>query len=134
MCCDLNIRHPDFRVSIMPPPQPSPGVPGEGVENFATLARMTARRDRILLGGSLFVAACVFLAGLGWGLPSRAGDGYLFGDRPAVTGLRMLALDSALPPAQWADPARGADVDTNPLNRPADRLVLLNGDLSSRAE
>lgn len=57
------------------------------------------------------LAGVVFCTGITWGLPSRAVDRYLFGDRSAWSGEKIQQLAGG-----WsADPGRGADVDLNPL-------------------
>lgn len=94
---------------------------------------MTAPRwsktDAFFLVPLLAVAACVFLAGITWGLPSHKADPYLFGDHPVWTGADILRLA----PEPAADESRGADVDVNPIT---DRHhpVLLNGTDAQRAE
>jgi hypothetical protein len=103
----------------------------------ATLARMpVARLDRLLLAGCLLVAAAAFLTGLTWGLPSRAGDAILFGGRAAWSGAQIQALSEARVKLAWDDPTRGADVDADPLAKPAGQLVRLNppGDIAAVAE
>lgn len=86
------------------------------------------RRSR--LSALLFVltaAAISFLMGIQWGLPSRAADPFLFGDRVPWTGETIVSLA----PRETAD--RGADVDANPI---ADRTqtVTLNDTDAKRAE
>ncbi len=74
------------------------------------------------------LAAVVFLYGIGWGLPSRAVDPLLFGQRQPWSGEHILAL---LP--TMSDGARAADVDVNPiLDR--DRPIDLNETDVQRAE
>lgn len=80
------------------------------------------------VAGLLVVACAVFLTGLTWGLPSRAVDPYLFGDREPWSGSRILELGGG-----WDDdPARGADVDVDPLEDRS-RAILLNGTDAQRA-
>lgn len=88
------------------------------------------RSERLTLVACLAFAAAVFLPGINWGLPSRAVDPYLFGDRPAWTGQEILALTGG-----WGgdDAARGADVDRNPLAG-RDQPILLNDTDAQRAE
>jgi hypothetical protein len=94
---------------------------------------MTAPRwsktDALFLAPLLAIAACVFLAGITWGLPSHKADPYLFGDHPVWTGADIVRLA----PESAADENRGADVDVNPIT---DRRhpVLLNGTDAQRAE
>ncbi|HEX8913009.1 MAG TPA: glycosyltransferase family 39 protein [Humisphaera sp.] len=77
-------------------------------------------RARLPLVAVLLFAAAAFCAGITWGLPSRAADPFLFGDRRAWTGPEMAALEKlAAGQRSAADPAappaadRGADVDAN---------------------
>ncbi len=72
-------------------------------------------------------AAAVFFTGINWGLPSRAADPFLFGDREPWSGAKI----TALAPAESIE--RGADVDANPI---ADRSrpVVLNETDQQRAE
>jgi hypothetical protein len=74
----------------------------------------------------IVTSAVIFLTGIGWGLPSRAVDPFLFGDQPAWSGEKILSL--APPPAVGA----GADVDANPIRR--DVAVVLNETDAQRAE
>lgn len=70
----------------------------------------------------------VFLPGIGWGLPSRADDAFLFGDRTPWTGQEIVELAGGFD----ATGNRGADVDVNPL---ASRDgVVLNATDQQRAE
>ena len=73
----------------------------------------------------------VFLPGLGWGLPWRGDDRFLFGDRDPWTGREVIALAGGFD-AQ-ADAAAGADVDQNPLE-PAAGATTLNATDADRAE
>jgi len=75
------------------------------------------------------VSAVVFVTGIGWGLPSRRVDPFLFGGRPAWPGQTILEL-APVPPD---DPARGADVDVNPITH-RDRPVCVNDTDRRRAE
>jgi hypothetical protein len=70
----------------------------------------------------------VFGAGINWGLPSRAVDPFLFGDRPVWTGAEI----AQLAPQRNASATRGADVDVNPIRTPAG--TLLNETDAQRAE
>lgn len=90
---------------------------------------MTGRvRERGVLIGLALVAAGVFYSGIGWGLPSRAADPYLFGDRTPWTGRQIQALCGNAAD----DPLRGANVPTHVLDRST--TVLLNADDRARAE
>src|SRR5690606_22198128 len=68
------------------------------------------------------------VTGIDWGLPSRASDTFLFGDRTPWTGSEILSLAP-----DRADAQRGADVDANPLDR-TDAPVVLNETDEQRAE
>lgn len=82
-------------------------------------------RDRVVLGCVLLIAVCVFLTGIGWGLPSREVDRLLFGDRPVWSGQQIAQLAG-----QRDDAPLGADVDRNP----AVRGQILNDTDARRAE
>lgn len=84
--------------------------------------------DTVVLLALLLMAACVFLMGITWGLPSRNVDPYLFGDHPVWTGAQIIQLAP-----ESSDSDRGADVDANPIT---DRShpILLNETDSQRAE
>src|SRR5215213_8707855 len=86
-------------------------------------------RDRLLLVLTLAFAAAVFTTGIRWGLPSRAADPYLSGDREPWDGKRILELTGGME----SNPTVGADVDLNPL---ADRSkpIPLNATDQQRAE
>jgi hypothetical protein len=86
-----------------------------------------AARRRTLVGVLIVVAACVFLTGINWGLPSRWVDPYLFGDRPVWNGEKVLSL------APSDAGTLGADVDANPLARKSYPIVLNDTD-EKRAE
>lgn len=73
-------------------------------------------------------AAAVFLAGISWGLPSRAVDGLLFGEHRPWSGAEILALAPSP-----SDPSRAADVDANPIPDRDHAMVLNNSD-AARAE
>ncbi len=77
----------------------------------------------------LLVAAGMFIPGITWGLPSRAADPYLFGDRPPWDGdtIQELAGERKI------DEGQGADVDVNPLEGGGDRVVV-NATDAQRAE
>jgi hypothetical protein len=89
---------------------------------------IVANRERILLAACLVFAAAVFTTGITWGLPSRAADPFLFGDRTPWTGAEIMAL-APVPD----DRNRGADVDPNPLAG-RDRVLVLNETDRQRAE
>src|SRR5205085_1997759 len=88
-------------------------------------------REGLVLAGLLAAGAVVFLTGIGWGLPSRRVDPYLFGDHPVWSGadIQDLARDAT---AAWDDPTRGADVAANPLA--ADQPVVVNAGDPDRAQ
>src|SRR5687768_11414808 len=91
-------------------------------------------RERLVLAALLLLAAAVFLTGVGWGLPSRAVDPYLFGDRAPWSGAEISRLTSAdsAGAGKWDDPTRGADVDADPLRQ--DRPVVVNATDADRAQ
>lgn len=84
---------------------------------------------RGLLIGLVVIGAGVFFTGLGWGLPSRAIDPFLFGDVPPWSGEKILRLAGERPD----DPRHGADVDRDPLQG-RDDPIHLNSDDEQRAE
>src|SRR5262245_22193255 len=86
-------------------------------------------RERILVALCLIFATVVFTLGITWGLPSRAADPYLFGERTPWTGQQIIDLTGALD----ADPTKGADVDLNPL-LDRTRPIVLNTTDAQRAE
>ena len=88
----------------------------------------TQRRERILLGVLIAIGAGVFCTGITWGLPSRSVDRFLFGDRTPWSGERIQQLAGDRPD----DPARGADVDVDPLTG-RDRIIPLNATDAQRA-
>src|SRR3954463_16025071 len=67
-------------------------------------------RRRLALTGCLLLGSGVFLSGIGWGLPSRRVDPYLFGDHPVWTGAEI----ARLAPPRPAEGRVGADVDVTP--------------------
>ncbi len=90
---------------------------------------MSRRVQSALIALGLAAAAAVaFLPGLRWGLPSRAADEYLWGDRRPWTGREIQDLAGDRPD----DPARGADVDVDPLES-REHPVLLNQSDARRA-
>src|SRR4029079_14962634 len=84
-------------------------------------------QERATLTLVMLVAATVFGLGMSWGLPTRAVDPYLFGDRPVWSGREIIGLA----PADTGE--HGADVDANPiLNRGT--TVIVNETDRQRAE
>lgn len=81
-----------------------------------------------LLAACLIFAAVAFGLGISWGLPSRAADAYLFGDRTPWTGAEVAALTGD----RAADAHLGADVDRNPLSG-REKPQILNPDDAARA-
>ena len=83
-------------------------------------------------GGGIGVAAwaaAFFVVGLGWGLPSRDADRYLFGSRPPWTGRQIMALTGP-----WALAAgQGADRPMTAAT-PAGGPTVLNATDAQRAE
>lgn len=85
---------------------------------------------RICLPVLLMIAAIVFLAGINWGLPSRAADPFLFGDRKPWTGAEIVNLAGG-----WETRTDvGADVAINPLEREAGKIVEVNATDAQRAQ
>ncbi len=64
----------------------------------------------------LFIAQAVF--GITWGLPSRRIDQYLFPDGDVWSGEKIYRLANV---ERKFDPARGADVDADPIRKPTAR-------------
>ncbi len=87
---------------------------------------LTARRSAVI-AGLVVVAACVFLTGINWGLPSRAVDRFLFGDEPVWSGEKIAKL------APSDANTLGADIDANPLAKRSYPIVLNDTD-EKRAE
>jgi hypothetical protein len=86
------------------------------------------RRRHLLFSVLVLLTAAWFLAGIRWGLPSRAADQYLFGERTPWTGAEIIALAGT-----GRDAAnRAADVDANPLDR--SHTVVVNATDAQRAE
>lgn len=80
---------------------------GHGRDARVTVASVRNRPLGIVI--CLLVALALFLPGINWGLPSRAVDPFLFGDRPVWSGE---LIEKLAPPE---DAQRGADVDANPI-------------------
>lgn len=83
---------------------------------------------RLALATVICLAAPLLFLGLNWGLPSRAVDPYLFGDRTPWTGSQIVELAGG-----WEDdPGRGADVARSPLTG-RDHPLILNRTDAERA-
>ncbi len=80
-----------------------------------------------VLAGLLAVAAVAFGTGLGWGLPSRDADPFLFAGRVPWTGAEVMRLAGPWSPAG----DRGSD---RPQHAADPAEVLLNGTDADRAE
>lgn len=74
------------------------------------------------------LASAAFFGGIRWGLPSRAVDPFLFGQRPAWSGQQIIKL---LPSAD-EDADRAADVSSRPI-ADRDRPVVVNASDTERA-
>ena len=68
-------------------------------------------KHRFALGGLVILTGVLDLVGIGWGLPSRRYDTFLFGDQEPWSGQRIAELSGS---AGWRDLQRAADVDLNP--------------------
>ncbi len=71
---------------------------------------------------ALVLYTVMSIIGIGWGLPSRDIDPYLFGDETPWPGEKIARLAQT---SNWSDASRGADVDRDPLTK-ADSPVRLN--------
>jgi hypothetical protein len=67
--------------------------------------------ESIRLALLLIFSACLFLTGIGWGLPSRNVDRFLFGDREVWSGQKIAELAGG----SDSDEDRAADVSASPL-------------------
>lgn len=90
---------------------------------------MSLGRRWVTLLGLVLLACGVFLTGIHWGLPSSTADFFLFGDQPAWSGGRVIALEGTVQPAG----NRAADVDRDPIAF-AQTPVVLNATDAQRAE
>lgn len=99
---------------------------------------MTSRRSIVSPLVIIGVALAAFLPGIDWGLPTRAADRELFGDRVPWTGQEVLdrlesGAQSSAAINATSDSVRGADVDATPiLDR--SRPVELNDTDQKRAQ
>ncbi len=84
------------------------------------------RAERSILCAILLLFATISVVGITWGLPSRTIDKYLFGDGEAWSGEKIHRLAGA---GEKFSPARGADVDVDPIARDGnqDEPILLTG-------
>ncbi len=92
---------------------------------------MTTVRPRPFLLPALLVAlaACSFGTGIGWGLPSRDADPFLFGSRPPWTGDEVMRLAGPWQPGG----DRGSDRPQHAVG-PATQPTVLNATDADRAE
>ncbi len=75
--------------------------------------------SRFWLAGVVGLAAISSIVGIGWGLPSRSIDKYLFGEDEAWSGEKIYRLANAEAKLAPDSASRtGADVDVNPLKKP----------------
>lgn len=74
------------------------------------------------------LGAVIAVAGVTWGLPTRASDPFLFGDRTPWTGQEIVALAGGWEP----DARRGADVDADAI-KDRRRSIVLNATDAQRA-
>lgn len=85
-------------------------------------------REGLPICGLLLIAAAVFLCGINWGLPSRAADPFLFGNRKPWTGRQIVYLAGG-----WDEnPDLGADVALHPLNH-RDQPQVVNDSYAQKA-
>ncbi len=96
-------------------------------------ARPQRLRHALPLAALLAFAAASFLTGIGWGLPSRDADPYLFGGRDPWTGAQVMALAGPWSPAgdQGSDRPQHA---AGPTAGPATGATVLNATDADRAE
>ena len=91
---------------------------------------MSERKRRLLsVLAIVAVAVVVWLPTIGWGLPSRDADRYLFGDRRPWTGAEIVALTATTMPTAM----RGADVDADPILDRSKPLILNDTDAKRAA-
>jgi hypothetical protein len=84
-------------------------------------------RTHITLLALLASAAAVFFAGIGWGLPSRSADRYLFGtSQQPWTAAEISSRTETSPDARL-----GADVDRNPVSIRGEPVILNTTDTHS---
>ena len=88
------------------------------------------RTHAVLLAGLLAFAAVSFGTGIGWGLPSREADRFLFGNRTPWTGAEVMALAGPWQPAG----DRGSDRPQHAAAGPATRPTVLNATDADRAQ
>jgi hypothetical protein len=88
-----------------------------------------AWKCRLILIACIGLGAAVFWTGIGWGLPSRSIDKYLFGGRQPWTGEEILKLAGTA----REDGRRGADVDVNPLGKSGQQIPLNTTDAQRAA-
>ncbi|MDB5173022.1 MAG: hypothetical protein JWN51_1795 [Phycisphaerales bacterium] len=90
---------------------------------------MGAHPGRVAIPILIVLAAIVFFTGINWGLPTRAADAFLFGDRQPWSGQQIVALAGG-----WEEHGDlAADAARNPLAGREQVLVLNDTDVK-RAE
>ncbi|MCH7592621.1 MAG: glycosyltransferase family 39 protein, partial [Planctomycetes bacterium] len=84
------------------------------------------RTERSILCAILLLFATISIVGITWGLPSRTIDKYLFGGGEPWSGEKIHRLAGA---GEKFSPARGADVDVDPLTHEGSprQPILLTG-------
>ena len=92
------------------------------------MRRFRPRTEFVVLTTLLGIGAGVFGMGIGWGLPSRRVDVYLFSRHPVWTGSQIAQLAGP----DDNSPGRAADVSARPIER-GDRPVELNTNDQERA-
>ena len=114
-------------------PTASPTATPTATRTATRTATAAARPHLLPLLGLLAFAAVAFGTGLGWGLPSRDADPFLFGPRTPWTGAQVMALAGPWSPAG----DRGSDRPQHPMSPsvgPTTRATVLNATDADRAE
>ncbi len=83
---------------------------------------------RLILVLTVIALTALVWSGIGWGLPSRHANHYLFAPNPLWTGAELARFDQST-----NDESIGADVDFNPLDHSQEKIILNDSD-EKRAE
>ncbi len=90
---------------------------------------MSPTGQKLIFAGVVLLAVGTFFTGIGWGLPTRDSDSFLFGGRTPWTGEQIMSLAGA-----WDEGGnRGADIAMHPLDR-RDQPLPMNDTDAKRAE